>query len=238
MTLTTSLEGSDGLVCVTDSRGTFGDPRGLTAQNDTMQKLYPTTKYAVVMISGANSQGAMVMDEVRGVIAQSKIEGATNVMQKIREVARMRYNDWFPNFPMQAHPNIPLPARPALGFLIAGYDLESNGPTTRRTYALISSQDYAPNLFDFGFGLAGVAQYATFLLNRLYVRGMTVSKLLPLAAYITTETASQDAKVGGPLQMCTITPSAGVMVLTPEQVEEIVKSNEDKSKKLKELFGR
>ncbi len=65
---------------------------------------------------------------------------------------------------------------------------------------------------------------------------MTVKQLLPLAAYIITETASQDGKVGGDLQMCTITESKGVEILDSERVKRILKSNEDKSNKLHELF--
>lgn len=236
MTLTSCLQGSDGLVFSTDSRGTFGDPRSLTAQNDTMKKLYPTSKYSALMVSGANQQGAMIMDEVEKSIQQTKIEGATNVMQKIREIARLRFNEWFPSFPFQAHPAVAAPARPNLAFIIGGYDLENGIPKTQRIYTIVSNQDYAPNLHDFGFALSGVPQYATYLLNRLYNQGMKIADLLPLAAYIITETASQDGKVGGPIQIGTITPAEGVKVLTPDEIGQIVKSNEDKAKKLKGLF--
>lgn len=34
MTLLIALKGKDGLVMASDNRGTFGDPRGVTAQND------------------------------------------------------------------------------------------------------------------------------------------------------------------------------------------------------------
>jgi len=39
MTLVTCFRGKDGVVLAADSRGTIGDPRGLTAINDTQQKL-------------------------------------------------------------------------------------------------------------------------------------------------------------------------------------------------------
>jgi 20S proteasome alpha/beta subunit len=65
---------------------------------------------------------------------------------------------------------------------------------------------------------------------------MTVKKLLSLAAYVITETASQDGKVGGSLQMCIITPSDGVKVINSQEIGEIVKSNESKSERLRELF--
>jgi|SRR6187200_1095589 20S proteasome alpha/beta subunit len=40
MTLTLCLQGKDGIVVAADSRGTFGDPRHITAQNDTIKKVY------------------------------------------------------------------------------------------------------------------------------------------------------------------------------------------------------
>ena len=40
MTLTVGLQGHDGIVIASDSRGTFGDPREITAQNDTIKKVY------------------------------------------------------------------------------------------------------------------------------------------------------------------------------------------------------
>jgi hypothetical protein len=39
-TLAVALVGADGIVAAPDSRGTFGDPRATTAQNDTMTKLH------------------------------------------------------------------------------------------------------------------------------------------------------------------------------------------------------
>ena len=39
MTLLVALRGKDGIVAAADSRGTFGDPRGVTAQNDSQRGL-------------------------------------------------------------------------------------------------------------------------------------------------------------------------------------------------------
>lgn len=40
MTLTVCLQSREGLVLVSDSRGTFGYPRAVTTQNDTMKKIH------------------------------------------------------------------------------------------------------------------------------------------------------------------------------------------------------
>jgi hypothetical protein len=56
-----------------------------------------------------------------------------------------------------------------------------------------------------------------------------------LAAYVITETASQDGKVGGPVQMATITPG-GTKELEQPEISSIIKSNEAKSIALKGSF--
>jgi Resolvase, N terminal domain len=45
MTLILGLRGKDGVVLAADSRGTIGDPRGLTAIDDTQTKLFQLGKY-------------------------------------------------------------------------------------------------------------------------------------------------------------------------------------------------
>src|SRR4030067_3619876 len=97
MTLTVCLEGSDGMVLASDSRGTFGDPRGLTAQNDTIRMLYPLAKHVGVLLSGANEMGAMIMDEAGRLIKQGEVNGTTNEMAAIGEILRGREAERFPN---------------------------------------------------------------------------------------------------------------------------------------------
>jgi hypothetical protein len=40
------------MVVAADSRGTFGDPRGITAQNDSQKKLYSISKYSAILTAG------------------------------------------------------------------------------------------------------------------------------------------------------------------------------------------
>lgn len=53
MTLLVALKGQDGLVLAADSRGTFGDPRGVTAQNDTQQKAHVLSRHFAVLTAGS-----------------------------------------------------------------------------------------------------------------------------------------------------------------------------------------
>ncbi len=202
-----------------DSRGTFGDPRGVTAQNDTQKKLYVLSKQVGVLAGGAGELGAQLMRDIQAAVSERQAVGVTPIMEATRETAVRRYNDWFPGFAVQPMPGIPVPARPDLALIVAGYDLDDQGiPTEQKIYTLISGLAFAPMLHDYGFALQGVAQYALYLLNRLYEQERPVKQLEQLAAYVITETASQDGKVGGPVQMVTVLKDQGVQVRTPTQV--------------------
>ena len=61
MTLLVALKGQDGLVLAADSRGTFGDPRGVTAQNDSQQKAHILSKHVAALQAGASEVGALII---------------------------------------------------------------------------------------------------------------------------------------------------------------------------------
>jgi 20S proteasome alpha/beta subunit len=65
MTLTIILAVNEGMVFATDSRGTIGDPRGLTAQNDSIKKQYKLDDNTIVQMSGSNEAGAIILDEIK-----------------------------------------------------------------------------------------------------------------------------------------------------------------------------
>jgi 20S proteasome alpha/beta subunit len=236
MTLTVCLQGKDGFVLASDSRGTFGDPRGVTAQNDTIKKVYLVGNIGILAAGGP--QGNMIIEEVAHVAESQKIEDATKIMEKVREVARNRFNEWFPAFPF-----LPIPGqntafmRPQLQLTIAGFDLEKD-TTVPRMYSMVSNFDFAPNLHDFGFALGGVGQYALYLLNRLYSVDLDIESLKHLAAYVVTETATQDGKVGGPVQMAGIIPKGQAYMVNKDEIASIVMENEKRSKGLKDIFAK
>ena len=129
------------------------------------------------------------------------------------------------------------PVRPDLALLLAGYDVQ-NGNAEQRIYQLISQFDFAPMLHNYGFALSGIAQYALYLLNRLYEAGKGISDLETLAEYVITETATQDGKVGGPIQMATITVAEGCREVTQEELGKMASSNKERNQALKETFYR
>lgn len=244
MSLIVCLRGKDGMVLASDSRGTFGDPRGVTAQNDNQKKVYRLSKYVGCAVAGSGEIGARLMDELIETIQQKNVEGTNQVVGVVREVVKKRYDEWFAKFVIQPITGAQQPVRPDLVLILGGYDYEERVsgkqriPMTgnQRIYQMVSGFDFAPMLHDYGFALNGVAQYALYLLNRLYVPDSPIARLLPLAAYVITETASQDGKVGGPVQITTVKPAVGCMELPASEVEKILAENRTRSEALRESF--
>jgi 20S proteasome alpha/beta subunit len=234
VTLLVALKGSDGLVLAADSRGTFGDPRATTAQNDSQQKAHVLRPHVGLLMAGAGELGTSLL---RQGVSSLPADGATLVMQGFRAHARATYADWLPHLPPAAVPGMPMLARPDLVFIVAGYDQDPDGAfTIDKIYQLQSGWDFAPNLHEYGFALAGVPQYALYLLNRLYEPNRTLQELIPLAVYAITETASQDGKVGGPVRVITITPADGCKELDTAGVDSIQAANAKRSTALKRSF--
>jgi len=237
MTLIVALEGKDGLVLASDSRGTFGDPRGVTAQNDTLQKLYKISDYVGVLVCGAAELSVSLIDAVKKSVKSKKMVGITSIVDEFRIVAKQKYNEWFSNFIIQSVQGSEKPPRPDVAVIIAGYDIDKVGkPTEKEIYILGSGWDFAPQRSNYGFAVNGIPQYALYLFNRFYARNTGVDDLMHLAVYSITETASQDGKVGGPVQALKITEKLKARELDSTEIGGIIKSNEERSLRLKTSF--
>lgn len=228
MTLIVTLQGIDGLVLAGDSRGTIGDPRGLTAINDSFTKLFRLSKYCGIGISGASELGATIIDTLNKQIGNGKLEYTDDILKETRSLIRSNFDDWFNKFPVNE--------RPAMNISVVGYTRNQDDSLIPRTFLLSSQLDFAPQLFPNGNCLHGVPQYAVYLMHRLYDSQMTVDSLSRLAAYLIAETATQDPKVGGPIRIAKITQNEGYLELDTKEVEEITKLNSEQNDKLKQFF--
>ena len=65
-----------------------------------------------------------------------------------------------------------------------------------------------------------------------------MAQLKALAAYVISETATQDPKVGGPIQMAEISAYKGFVEIADTEIREIIVRNEEQNKKLREFFFR
>src|ERR1700733_1892541 len=230
MSLLVCLLGTDGLVLATDSRGTFGDPRGVTAQNDLIKKLYIANNRVGILVAGAGDLGSTVVSGFLGLPNNASL-GVTELTMALHLYAREQFRDWFERFSIKPAGGDSRPARPDLNFIVAGFDLDRQA----KIFRLWSSLDFALMLHNYGFGIDVIAQYALYLVNWLYDPVATIDDLKYLAAYVITETASQDGKVGGPIQLATI--GVGMLrVLDASAIEQIVLANGDRSLALKTSF--
>ena len=243
MTLLIALKGSDGMVLSADSRGTFGDPRAVTAQNDSICKAFILTSHVAAIQAGSSELGANVLKLTQDAIAkQPGLDGIDNVVKVLNQTARACYDNWFPNLPPTAMQNPQtggVIGRPDLIFIIGGYQQGQNGEFAHPViYQLNSAFNFAPMIHDYGFAVAGVPTYALYLLNRLYQPDRKAEEeLVPLAVYAISETASQDGKVGGPIRVVVVCPGpAGCKELTNKEVESIVKQNLKRTTALRDSF--
>jgi hypothetical protein len=152
----------------------------------------------------------------------------TIFFEETRSLARSRYDDWFAKFS--------LPERPILAFILVGYQRNRAEEYIPRMYSIVSAADFAPQLSPNGNMLQGVPQYALYLMHRFYSLEMNVTDTTRLAAYLITETATQDPKVGGPIGIATIKPEEGYYELSATTVEEIISFNNEQNEKLKRFF--
>lgn len=228
MSLAIAIQTKDGIAIASDSRGTFGDPRGVTGANDTIQKLYGLSKHTAIAVAGANEIGATLLDRLFPMIQEKQVDGIDQILDLTSNLFKTKYDEWFPNFPP--------PQRPGLVGIIAGLRLDGGKPVNPMLFIVMSQLNFAPSLSNYGFAVIGVPQYAIYLLNRLYSREMSISSATELAAYCISETATQDGKVGGPIQIGQITPARGFLSLSEKQVDEMLKGNLGRTKRLKKLF--
>lgn len=228
MTLIAALRGVDGQVIAADSRGTIGDPRSLTAINDTQVKLFRLSTWCALGISGSSELAASVVDRLRVQTAQDVNAGIDSVTQTTREIARQSYDDWFQKFDLQS--------RPGLVFTLTGFN--PGEPPTPKTYLLTSNTDFAPQLFPQGNCLSGIVQYAVYLLHRFYHPQMNVHQLKRLAAYLISETATQDPKVGGPIRMAVVHRDSGFANVPDTEVAALVRELERQNNRMRNFFTR
>jgi len=238
MTLTVALGVESGMVFATDSRGTIGDPRGITAQNDTIKKQYILSTHTVLQMSGANETGAMLIEEIQKWCEKQENPTTTDIMYQTRKILITRYNEWFAGMPPIPLQNVQVPPRPQLNITICGYDIKSNHNPVQRIYLLSSSMNFPPQLFNTNMCLTGIPQYAIYLLHRLFTPTMPLSSAVRLAAYVITETATQDGKVGGPLQIIQMDVKNGAKGLNTDEINNIMKENNKINTKLRNLFLR
>jgi 20S proteasome alpha/beta subunit len=226
MTLIVAMKAVDAIILAADSRGTVGDPRGLTAINDTQTKLYQVGPCGLA-IAGASELALTLLDELKKKnIGHGSTTADKAVDRVYRECAEL-YRGWFKD--------IPVDKRPAVLMIMGGY----RGTAATReavVYLLNSEFNFAPQLFGSNPCMAGVPQYAVYLVNRYYDPSISRERARALAEYLIAETASQDPKVGGPIKIAEIDPATGYRERADAEVDKIHDENASLNRDLRKFF--
>jgi 20S proteasome alpha/beta subunit len=226
MTLIVAMKALDAIILAADSRGTIGDPRGLTAINDNQIKLFQLGCCGLG-VAGASEMAATLLDEFRKNDCEN-LSSVQDAMQKVVAISVDCFSRWFRE--------IPPGQRPGVLLTLAGYRFVEGRTPESMIYLLNSQANFAPQLFDNMPCMSGVPQYAVYLVHRYYDASMTSDQARALAEYLIAETESQDQKVGGPIKMAEITSKTGYMQLTDEEVKTIHETNEALNMKLRRFF--
>lgn len=235
MSLGVTLISKEGIVLASDSRATIGDPRGLTVSNDTVQKIFQINRNVGLIMAGEGAIGATLVDALNQEIkAQQSQNGRELFIEETVQIcfklANHLFSVWF-GAPQMTPQGL---ARPwaFLTLSLTGFNSE-NKP---ETYILISANGFAPGKDTMGFTAIGVVPLAIYLFNRLYERSLSMEACMKLAAYAILETATQDGKVGGPLQMAVIKEDEGFQRISEEKIRELVQEAKGYRLHLKKLF--
>ncbi len=226
MSLVICMKAEETIIMAADSRGTVGDPRGLTAINDAYIKIFPLGRFGIGLV-GASEMGNTLLDELnkKGV---GNISDFDQVVSKTVSESAQCFNQWFGS--------IPPAQRPSLLITVAGHRINVGTNPEPMIYMLFSQTNFAPQLFGHMPCMSGVPQYAVYLAHRYYDPGISVEKAKALAEYLIAETASQDPKVGGPIRIAEITVDTGYRELTKDEVGEIHAANEIVNQRLRQFF--
>ncbi|HEV2195405.1 MAG TPA: hypothetical protein VGR55_07465 [Candidatus Acidoferrum sp.] len=154
MSLAVAIEAANGIVLAADSRATFGDPRGMTAVNDTVQKIFRLSpRTAVAMVGQAEVGNALLQHIIAGLTAQPNAN-VDQAAESIRTLGNQFFGQWFgpPQFMMGPSGPVPIP-RPDVWFLLVGYD--NGGRPKIINMGSVPPFNFAPNVSTTGFAAAG-----------------------------------------------------------------------------------
>lgn len=216
MTLDVAAQGKDFVVTGTDSRGTFGDYRIVTATTDAMMKSSKVAPHVVVLVAGVAEIGDNIVDEFLSPQKDKpSADGITSVVDSFRRFVQGKWGEHFRD--------VPFANRPQLLFTLAGLDKTDGEFNSPRIYTLMSQLGFAPGLHRYGFACTGIPQYAVYIFNRRYKPILSIDEMTGLVAYAISETASQDQRVGGVVRMNHITKD-GVKELTQQEIVQALKN--------------
>lgn len=234
MSLCLVLQSKDSIILASDSRATIGDPRGMTTSNDTVKKVFQISKKIGLVIAGSGDVGYSLVEMLRPKMTEET--DADMAIETCRATCLQAYREWFPTSfqPIPSPQGVQFIPRPDVLITLAGFTAEKIPKIV-----ILNSQvifNFAPQPTTMGFSAIGVVPLAVYLLNRLFKPDAPAKVVKELAAYCILETASQDGKVGGPIQVAEIMPFEGFRDVVGKELNEVLKAAEAHRNKLRDSF--
>jgi len=235
MTLAISIIAKDGIAIASDSRVTSGDPRGPTTVNDTVKKIFELGDFCGLTIAGDGGLGASIIDLLYYELHKNpnyRFLSVDEMLSLSRDSAIKKYNEWFPGTSCEE--------RPSLHIILSGYRKEisnANFIDSPEIFTLYSERNFAPHRWTFlGFMSIGITPLATYLLNTLYNKEISIKHALELSAFAILETASQDGKVGKDIQLASLSLSQAFKIYSQDETYEYIYQADRHRNNLKKAF--
>jgi 20S proteasome alpha/beta subunit len=235
MTLAISIIAKDGVAIASDSRVTSGDPRGPTTVNDTVKKIFELGDFCGLTIAGDGGLGASVIDVINFELHKNAHYRNFSVDEMLRissECVIRKYNEWFTSVTFEE--------RPTLHIILTGYrkDIGNSYFTdSPEIFTLHSERNFAPHRWTLlGFMAIGITPLASYILNTLYSKEITLKQALELAVFAILETASQDGKIGKDIQMASFSLRSTFKSYSEEETRLYIAQAEKHRQDLKKAF--
>lgn len=219
-----ALRAADGLVLAADSRVSGGDP----GSADVSQKFLQVNRDIGILTYGLAIPGERGMRRLIAEVNppyQRRMAYFSDISDAARTVLKEEYDSWILNLPAEDRPNV---RHLRVGFILAGYDSHE---TNQFIILHLESPNFELQVRD--DILAAQWHIAQYLSSLFYYREMTVDQLKQLIVLLLTETAAVEPTVGGPIQIATVSLSEGFKSLHDEEINRILKGNQDKHSYLK-----
>ena len=235
MTLAVSIIAKDGIAIASDSRVTSGDPRGPTTVNDTVKKIFELGDFCGLAIAGDGGLGAAVIDVLYYELHKNpdyRYFSVDDMLAICRDAAVKKYNEWFSQVNFED--------RPTLHIILSGYrkDISNvNFIDSPEIFTLHSERNFAPHRWTLlGFISIGITPLATYILNTLYTKEITLKHALELAAFSILETASQDGKVGKDIQLASFSLTCAFKIYSQDETYEYIYQADRHRNELRKAF--
>ncbi len=221
MTLAIGIIAKDGIAIASDSRVTSGDPRGPTNVNDTVKKIFDLGDFCGLAIAGDGGLGSSVIDVIYYELHKRpdhKTLSVDEMLAMCRDCAIKKYQEWFGQISFEE--------RPTLHIVLTGYRKDIANASfidSPEIFTLHSERNFAPHRWTLlGFMAIGITPLATYLLNTLYTKEITLKHALELATFSIMETSTQDGKVGKDIQLASISLHSPFCLYSQDEVGEFI----------------